>query len=140
MSALTAWLVEQGHLAPDGTSRKAKLRRCPTCRRQILTGDDDDRCAFTARADPHPLTELGEALALLAGRTTYSLARTAGGVVLWRRDVGQIRRWPASTHPSEDVLAEHRCDLPAPSGPLLAVANLARPTVADLPPGSPAPF
>ncbi|MFC5744797.1 hypothetical protein [Actinomadura rugatobispora] len=87
--------------------RTAALRTCPHCHHPILTGLDDDTAARSVRADPTPITPLGETLALLAGRATFDLQAVYGRREMWRRDQWHIqsaRRWP--------VLPEHRCGQP----------------------------
>jgi hypothetical protein len=90
-----------------GATRAAGIRLCPKCRAPIITGLDADICAFTVRVDPTPLTPLGEAVAVLQGRTTYNLAGGPGRKELDPREAHHIekpRRYP--------VLAEHRCNRP----------------------------
>ncbi|KAB2347319.1 hypothetical protein [Actinomadura rudentiformis] len=98
-----AWLLRQ----TGGVFRTAILGRCPRCYAPILTGLDDDNAARTARADPTPITPLGEAVALLAGRATYDLLAPYGRRELWRRD-----QWHISGARKHPVLPEHRCGQP----------------------------
>lgn len=96
-------------------SRRALEDKCRQCRGQILTGLDEDDCAFRAAVDPTPLTALGEALALLARRRTYELRDRR----LFRRDRWQIAGRQAGTQYL--VLADHSCNSsPLPSIPLPA--------------------
>lgn len=88
-------------------SRHATLAPCPHCRHPTLVGPDDDTAALTIRADPNPLTTQGEATALLAGRTTYTLRTLAGKPTLTRRDHWTIAARPADTI---HVVADHSCD------------------------------
>lgn len=84
--------------------RAARLHCCPRCGAAILSGLDDDNAARTAHADPTPITALGEAVALVAGRGTYDLMTVAGRKELWRRDewhIGGKRKWP--------VIPDHEC-------------------------------
>lgn len=118
MTGLHAHLVTQGHIAPNGTGRRAQARRCPHCRHNVIVGDDDERCALTATCDPQPLTPLGEALARVDGLATYNLAAIRGGYQLWYRGPEHIEGKPAGTNPREDVLRQHRCGNPPPVGPL----------------------
>lgn len=100
---IPTWLA---HRIGD-THRAAGLRTCPRCGAPILTGLDNDTAALTARADPTPLTPLGETLALLAGRPTYNLTTTSGRKELHRRDEWHIkgeRRYP--------VIPAHKCGAP----------------------------
>jgi hypothetical protein len=98
-----AWLAR----GRGGATRAAGIRLCPKCRAPILTGLDADMCALTVRVDPTPLTELGEAVALLQGRMTYNLASGPSRKELDQREahhIGAPRKSP--------VLAQHRCHQP----------------------------
>jgi hypothetical protein len=89
--------------------RVIKPRLCPRCQKLILTGPDNDIGAFTVNADPTPVDEIGEILALAAGRATFDLAGNRERRYLYRRDQwapGLPRRYP--------VLPEHRCGKPLP--------------------------
>lgn len=86
--------------------RTARLDIC-RCGEHTMVGLDDDRCAFSARADIYPLSNAGEVAALRQGRHTYMLRRRA----LDRRDQWLIAGTPAD---SATVVAEHRCDQPVP--------------------------
>jgi hypothetical protein len=80
-----------------------------------MAGLDGDVCAFMISADPQPLNSFGEALAILAGRSTVKLTRRGGRSLLTARDPWHI----TDRSPIErgDVLAEHRCGQhPHPSG------------------------
>lgn len=133
MSSLPAWLDQHVRTItgrPAG-SRWARLSRCHHCRAQILTGLDNDIAAFDARADPTPTNEIGEALARLDGRYTYSLTRTKDRYKLIRRDRWQILG--DSTH--VDILAEHKCHAPLLPGVLSVFQPVQeRPIDDDAPP------
>lgn len=115
------WLLKHletiGAMGPDRIGRAARLHHCKDCGRYILTGLDNDLCAGVAHADPTPLSPLGEALALVGNRRTYTLHQASGRLELQLRDHWQIKGGPAGT--THDVLPEHTCeavDLPgAPS-------------------------
>lgn len=117
----------------DGISRRASARRCADCGAWTLAGLDDPRCAGAAVVDTTPLNTLGEAVALLAGRTTYTLSRRAG-----RLELDHRHQWAIGAGtPDGDVVAEHRCH--ASDVPALAAASRLRPAtaaqeVADDPP------
>jgi hypothetical protein len=115
---MDAWLkrhlVDNGHLTESGASRKAKPRRCRTCNAVVVIGLDADMCAFEVHADPVPLSQLGEALAVATGRRTVSFCQSAGAYLLEQRWVEDIKARPAGTGTREDVLAEHRCREPVP--------------------------
>lgn len=108
--AIPTWLAD--HLAttlgvdPRGVGRRARTATCPTCQRPVLRGLDHDRTAGVATVDPSPLNPLGEALALLDGRSTYDLA--------WRGryELDHRNQWVVAKHPpssSRCVVTEHRC-------------------------------
>src|SRR5436190_12749182 len=78
---LVGHLVAAGHLTETGISRRARIRAC-RCRQLILTGLDDHACAIEAKCDPYPLTPLGEALALVEHRHTWTLRREGSRYVL----------------------------------------------------------
>lgn len=84
--------------------RAAALRLCTRCRKPIIVGLDADVCALTAKCDPTPLTQFGEAVALTQGRITYDLMSGNRRKELEPRNAEMIRR--PRRHP---VLAEHRC-------------------------------
>lgn len=101
---IPAWLLNT-QAGPN--HRAATIRQCPKCKAPILTGLDADKCALTARADPTPITPLGETIALLQTRSTYNLTTMHSRKYLDHRDQWTItmpRRWP--------VLPEHRCHQP----------------------------
>lgn len=102
-------LVRSGHMTEDGVTRKARLRPCPRCPHDVLVGLDDVTCALEVHADPVPLSELGEAVALLQNRRTLNLRREGSGWVIDRRDHHDITHTPAGTAHRLDVLAEHAC-------------------------------
>lgn len=91
----------------NGIGRRAQARVCG-CGAIILVGLDADRCAGEARVDPTPLTAVGEALAIMTGRSTY-LLRTVG-----RPELDHRSRWHIGGASADDVavLAEHACGTP----------------------------
>lgn len=102
-------LIRTGHMTETGISRRARIRRCRRCAFVILTGLDNDTCAIEANVDPTPLGPLGEALALVDSRGTWSLHREGSRWVLDPRDPFHIAAHPAGSRAREDVLGEHRC-------------------------------
>jgi hypothetical protein len=118
-------LIRAGHMTESGVTRRARVRTCDRCGDVALVALDDDMCAFEVAADPHPLTALGEAMALLEQRRTFELTKSAGGYQLDRRGPGQITGRPAGTTPRADVLAEHRCRTPDPPPAFLADTSFA---------------
>jgi hypothetical protein len=109
---MSNWLIRHletiGALGPDRVGRSARLHHCNRCGRYILTGLDNDLCALVAHADPIPLSPLGEALALIGGRSTYTLHQMTGRLELQARHRWQIEGSPAGTR--YDVLPAHSCD------------------------------
>src|SRR4051794_30826220 len=85
-------------------TRAAQLRLCRRCHQPVLAGLDADMCALMAWADPTPIDEIGEAKALLAGRTTYDLINTNGRKELHYRD-----QWNIPAPRRYLVFPEHRC-------------------------------
>lgn len=116
-------LIRSGHMTETGTTRKARIRRCPTCPAEILVGLDDDTCALEVHADPVPLSELGEAVALLQNRRTLHLRRDGGGWVLDRRDNHDIANRPAGTAQRLDVVGQHHCATGPPPPALQAPSS-----------------
>lgn len=117
-----------GRWDADGIRRAVSAAVCPTCKTRVLTGLDDDRCAGPATADPTPLDATGEALALLAGRSTYDLTRRGDRYELDLRDPIRIRHRPAGS-PGADVVPAHRCH--AASLPAVASVHAPRPIAAQ---------
>ena len=78
-------------------SKRAKGRKCPSCRRVVLQGLDE---GLLARVDLAPVDHDGEIKALLTGRWTYSLMP---GRWLVHRNQDRIADLDGSVH------VEHRC-------------------------------
>ena len=57
-----------------GATRRARAATCRGCGAKVLDGLDADVCALVATVDPTPLTAIGEVLAVLDGRRTFTLA------------------------------------------------------------------
>lgn len=127
-------LVEAGAIVA-GIGRRAQARGCNRCRGRIITGWDGDVCALIAEVDPTPLSTLGEALAQLQGRRTYTLASEGGRLVLNDRTPGRIGHRPAGTG-HFDVMPEHRCG----AAPLPELPSVLTDRSAALPLDAPAPF
>ncbi len=119
---LTEHLAATGVLNADGISRTAHVRRCQGCPTWTVVGLDADRAAGPVTADVTPLSRVGEALALLAGRPTYTLRRTAG-----RLELDHRHRWAIAGNPIDggdyDVVTEHHCG----TSPLPATNSRLRP-------------
>lgn len=94
-----------GYVTILDNSRRASGHACG-CGAAVLAGVDNDRCGLNATVDPTPLSQAGEWLAVLAGRTTYELADGR----LYRRD-----RWTIATPPRGATVAGHRCRDPIPA-------------------------
>ncbi|MBA9003752.1 hypothetical protein [Thermomonospora cellulosilytica] len=120
---IPAWL--QRTRAGD-TSRAATLRLCRKCRAPVIVGLDADRAARTAYCDPTPLTELGEAVAVMQNRRTYDLMSGPSRKELSPREADHIRK--PRLYP---VLAEHKCGAPLAA---FAVPAPARQDIDDEPP------
>jgi hypothetical protein len=88
------------------TRRGVTAERCQDCKATVLTGWDDDIAATRVSVDPTPLTPMGEAIALLGGRNSYSLRSRKSGLALWRRDHWQIA---GERSLRIDVVATHKC-------------------------------
>ncbi len=122
--SLPEWLVAKLRADnPDGVTRAARLGTCERCRRPVLRGLDDDRCAMAVTAEPFEIDRFGEYLALARGLRTFHLARRFGssGAGRWEidaRDKCAIES-PRKRYP---VIPQHRCDvrLPAVADGLLA--------------------
>lgn len=92
--------------------RPVVQQTCRSCAAPVLRGLDADVAGITVEVDPSPVDNLGEAVAVLTGRRTFSLrvARSDRGQVLGR----QIEQRSAATIRGSvlrfPVHAEHRCD------------------------------
>lgn len=132
---LTEHLAKAGALNVDGITREARVRRCQDCPSWTVVGLDADRCAGPATADAEPLSRVGEALALLAGRQTYTLRRIGT-----RLELDHRHRWAVGgSRPGDgpyDVVAAHRCHAP----PLPTIDSLIRPRTQEVAAHGPAPF
>jgi hypothetical protein len=110
---IATWLQEHlencGRWDTDGVSRAARARRCRSCRQYVLTGLDADRCALPVAVDPDALSARGEAIAILAGKSTYSLRWLSNRLELDRRNRWEI----AGASRRLDVLAGHLCGQPS---------------------------
>lgn len=84
--------------------RAAALRLCTKCKAPVIVGLDADHCALTAECDPIPLTPLGEAIALITGRRTYTL--TPGPD---RKELDYRDEWRIQTPTKNPILAQHKC-------------------------------
>jgi hypothetical protein len=132
---LARHLEATGKLGPDRIGRAARSRHCKDCGQVILTGLDADLCAGVVRVDPAPLAPLGEALAQIAGRGTYTLRRA--GNATGRYELDPRTSWQITAHPAGtdryDVLAAHTCDAvnlpttPSVLKPAAAPADLEHP-------------
>lgn len=106
---LRAHLEDRGLWDADGVGRAARAHRC-RCRSYVLAGLDADRCALPVAAEPDPLSARGEAVALIAGRATFSLRMLSGRLELDHRGHFEIRDRRTTRI---DVLAGHLCDQPS---------------------------
>jgi hypothetical protein len=100
-------LEEAGRWNTDGVGRGLSAGRCSHCQAQVIRGLDADVAGLPATCDPATVDNLGEALALLAGRWTYTVQHVAGRWQLSHRDQWRIRAGNPAT-----VLASHQCHSP----------------------------
>ena len=105
--------IEARTATTTGHRDKGTTTRCPACGAQVIRALDDVVAAFTAVADPWPLTRADEVTALLTERDTYALTLTPR-LTLRRRDRWQISGRPADTL---HVVAEHACGQPLGTPP-----------------------
>jgi hypothetical protein len=123
---IPAWLrrhLDDTGVTVNGIARRAALHPCPKCGRGVLRGLTAEPCSHVATVDVTPLSNLGEALALTAGRRTYDLAYRTARLELDQRDDFHIEGSPPETpdwwRSKGDVLAEHRCN----ADPLPAIGS-----------------
>lgn len=102
-------LVDRGIWDENGLSRRTRARLCRKCGAPVMAGLDHDRAALSVYADPTPLNALGEAMALMDDRSTYSLRYIGGRYELDHRAHWTIAAAPAGTDPRVEVLAAHKC-------------------------------
>jgi hypothetical protein len=88
-------------------ARAAQMRMCKKCGSPILVGLDDDVAALKVEIDPTPITSLGEAVALLAGRGTYELHSGRG-----QKNISHRAEWNIRGPRRRAVFPAHRCDQP----------------------------
>lgn len=131
------WLADHVRRSSPGRvgPRFCRAMRCPDCRRPVISGLDGDRCAFMIKAEPVPLSPLGEALARLGGLQTVRLTRAGGRFLITARDPWHITdRQPLGLG---DVLAEHVCGQETPeearTGSAYALVASNRPEPAECP-------
>lgn len=131
------------HLANPRADRGIRAIHCPRCRAPIVTGTDADYCAEVIQADTTPLSAAGEMIALLGGRTTYTIEKPLTGCArLFRRNPPRIARQkpgaPDKPWRKYDVLAQHECGKPIPE--TLTIKTMLAPTTQEIDPNEPAPF
>jgi hypothetical protein len=100
-------LETAGRWNTDGIGRNLSSGTCRTCRARVVRGLDGDRCALPRTCDPQPVDAVGEALALVGGRATFTLTRATGQWRLDTRDEYRIAGRRLGV-----VLAEHQCHAP----------------------------
>lgn len=102
-------LIDTGVMTGDYVTRKTKTFTCRHCAAQVLACIDD--LGFDVRANPEPLTNLGEAIAVASGRRTFASYHDQ----LCARGPHAIRYRSAEV---VDVFAEHVCHAtPLPTKP-----------------------
>lgn len=129
-------LIATGAMTPNGTTRRAQPRRCRTCNAHVIIGLDANVCALAVLADPTPLDQLGEVLAIATARPTYTLEHDGARLVLNYRDPGRIRHRPAGGGLRYDVVPAHVCGRPLPA--IERTTGALAP--AQLPEGAPCPY
>lgn len=140
---LPGWLAHRLDVDPELLDFPARIgirahpRHCHRCGAVTLLALDSPFAALDAQVDPHPLTPLGEWLALQAGRTTFDLIWIHTTQEMDRRDVRTIAASPPGSHPRRDVVAEHLCGHP-PSATTTSVQRT--PHQPDPDPHAPPPF
>lgn len=92
-------------LQPNPRRLGAKLHPCGAL---VLTGLDEDVMGLPVEVDPQPLTPVGEALMIGAGRMTYTVESNR----LYARPIWRISKY---RHDEFDVLASHMCGAPIPA-------------------------
>ena len=103
-------------------SRPVTPRKKP---KPVLVGLDEDVMAAVATVDPDPVDRLGEVVALLGGRASYSLI---AGELHFRDPVWHV------LDPRYPCVVEHSCGRPIPGRPVSVSAK-----VSEVP-NAPAPF
>lgn len=112
-------LAEAGAITA-GFTRTARAVKCEKCGARIIKGWTDEPCATLAAADPRPISNLGEVVAVLQGRMTFDLSRRGGRLEIDLRESDHIQGSPPEDpgwyRARSDVLAAHRCNTaPLPS-------------------------
>ena len=131
------------HLATPKADRGIRALHCPRCRAPIISGTDADYCALIIQADTTPLSPAGEMVALLGGRTTYTLEQPLAGCArLFRRNPSRIARQKPGTPDKPwrkyDVLARHQCGHQIPD--TLTIPTMLAPQNQEINPNEPPPF
>lgn len=108
---IKAMLEERGDMV-RGVTTKVRATACGTCHAPTLTALAAGPPSWIVVADPAPLAALGEALAVVTGRATYSLWSAGDRYELDHRTSFHIAGTPAGTARRFDVVAEHRCGSP----------------------------
>ena len=116
-------------------TRNVTARTCSGCGAKVLHGDDADVCGIPTTVDSQPVDNVGEFLAVVTGRRTYTLrptrSRGSHGRELDERTAAAIKA--GARHP---VVAEHRCGQPLP-GVAEPIADRPQPTRHVEIPGAP---
>lgn len=97
----------RNRLQIEGTLRgrhttRPKPDTCPHCHNPVITALHPHLSGHLLTVNPQPLTSIGEALAQIAGLTTYRIGREW----LHKRTAIEIRHSPAD---KVDVRADHKC-------------------------------
>ena len=93
---------------PTTQKLPTRTKTCHACRETVITGAVDGYGPHQATVDPHPLTQEGELLALVAGRATYGHSE---GFELAYRDAWRIENLEPEPR-GYTVHATHKCGCP----------------------------
>jgi hypothetical protein len=111
---LRDWLVRSKIIRQDGISQRVRTVTCEGCKRLVLRALDGDVAAMAVTLDVGEVDRIGELLALMQDRRTYSLYplndRKAYSYQIIQRTAAHIGRMN-DNHP---VVVEHRCDKDIP--------------------------
>lgn len=114
---IAARMVAAGLLDPAVVaSRTARPRYCAGCRELVWRGVDAEASGMVVACDPSPLDRLGEILAVLERRATFSLSYRGR----WELNDRMTADIQAGNPRNADILVEHSCH---PSGTQLSRAQ-----------------
>lgn len=102
---LPSWISDQLHDSHPSDRRVARFHYCRKCGDIVITGLNDDWCAYTVTADPTPINRPTEIACIILARPTFNAwpASTSSGWELERRNP---RLLPTNRHP---IVPAHIC-------------------------------